>query len=197
MMESNQSIPNITLLILAAGAGRRFGGIKQLTPIDGKPLLRSDVENTHAPDRYHQVVVLGAYAQEITPSIADLDIDIVENPDWQTGLSSSIRCGIEFIEQHLPHIEALIIVLGDQWKLTSVHLQTLLDIHAGAPENIVASAYDGRGGVPACFPRQYWPMLKALSGDQGAGKILGDMEGVLLVDIPEARVDVDVPEDLS
>jgi CTP:molybdopterin cytidylyltransferase MocA len=63
-------------------------------------------------------------------------------------------------------------------------------------EYIIATAYDERGGVPAFFPKKFWPMLKALSGDKGAGQVLNNVGNVILVDIPDALGDIDFLEDL-
>jgi molybdenum cofactor cytidylyltransferase len=192
----NNPEPKLILLILAAGEGRRFGGIKQLALIDGKPLLRSVIENTSAPELYRTVVVVGAHACDVCASITDLDVVIIENKEWQSGISSSIRSGVEYVAQLYPNADGLLIALGDQWRLNRTHIGELVKTQAQTREYIIATAYDERGGVPAFFPKKFWPMLKALSGDKGAGQVLNNVGNVILVDIPDALGDIDFLEDL-
>jgi molybdenum cofactor cytidylyltransferase len=61
---------------------------------------------------------------------------------------------------------------------------------------IVASRYSGTVGVPAYFAREAFPLLMALAPDKGCkGVILGRSDSALLVDCPDAAIDIDTPED--
>ena len=186
---------DIVVMVLAAGEGRRFGGIKQLAPIDGTPMIRHVLLNLQCPDVYNLVVVLGAYRYQLIAVIRDLDLEICENEEWERGLSSSIMTGLTFIGEKFPETRAVIIALGDQWKLEASHLLQLIRSSEENPDKIIAVAYGKDPGVPALFPKSTWALLETLQGDQGAKEVLRSRTDVVLVDLPEAALDLDTKED--
>ena len=158
-------------VVLAAGEGRRFGGPKQLAPLDGRPLLAHAVEAMcGACDRV--VVVLGARAAEIRAAV-ELD-DVVLCPDWEQGPFASLLCGLAA----LADAEEVVVALGDQPGLTAERIAAVR-----AWPGPVVRARDGDAPshpvVVRCGTRLTHDELRAAKGPD-----LGPL------------ADVDVPEDL-
>ena len=84
------------VLILAAGAASRFGSLKQLALIDGKPMLQHciDTANSLFPDAVY--TVLGNQSQQVIDGISGTHVII--NPQWQRGLGSSIAAGTAYLQ---------------------------------------------------------------------------------------------------
>jgi molybdenum cofactor cytidylyltransferase len=168
----------IALAVLAAGASRRYGSPKQLALIDGETLLHraARVAATWASrrDDRRAFVVLGAH-------LIDVDLEVVINPHWEEGLSTSIHAAVHAARD----AEALLIMLCDQPGVTADDLERITRVDAP----IVAASYDGTVGVPALFQRAHFDALLALRGDHGAKPLL---ENAATVPIPAAAWDVDV-----
>lgn len=179
--------------LLAAGEGRRYGGPKQLADVGDEPMIRHVVCNLLDPDKYELVVILGAREELIRPMIADLEVEIVLNLDWKSGIASSIRAGASHVKSMYPQAHGIVIVLGDQWMVMKEHIKELI-AQAEANHSIIATNYDGTAGVPVYFPKNTWTLFSLLQGDEGAKKILESMEEVILINIPEAKIDLDFPQ---
>ena len=182
---------SVVVLILAAGESKRYGDVKQLADIDGQPMLRRVLLNLLAPEEYHVIVVLGANAEVIHPIIEDLDVTICANHQWEEGMSSSIKAGLEMIETEYAETTGLVIVLGDQWKLSRGEVDKLMESAKHSTDSIIATNYNGKPGVPVYFPKGEWADLKSLKGDEGAKQLLQRKPGIVLVDLPNAAFDLD------
>lgn len=192
-------------LVLAAGAARRFGSPKGLADYRGKPLIRHVVDTVLAalatrPYATGLTVVLGTAVDPLRDALQGCSADLIINPRWSDGLSSSLRVGIE----SLPFgVSAVLVALGDQVLVDSGDYQRLLDVAELNPQRPVAAGYrqtDGSRetvGVPAIFPAHYFERLRALQGDRGAGGLLASDNSVVRVDVPNAAVDIDTPEQLA
>lgn len=185
--------PKYGIVILAAGASTRMGEPKQLLDYQGKPLLRHAAEV--ALEACEQViVVLGSRAAELRPALVGLPVIIVENPDWEGGMGTSIRTGIAAAA----HLDGVILTLADQPLITAEFYQTLVQSHLETSQPIVTSQYAGTVGVPVFFAREYFPQLLALEPSQGCkGVILKYSDHALRLNCPEAEMDIDTPEDYS
>ncbi len=193
----------IGLLLLAAGASRRMGQPKQLLVYQGKPLIRHMAEVAIATPCDPIVVVLGAHAAAIRPHLADLPLQCVENPDWATGMASSIRCGLTHIQQLQPQLAAVTVMVGDQPLVSSQLLGALIEryqIERYQREEvaIVASAYGQTVGVPALFHRRLFPALQTLQGDTGAKPIIAaHADQCATIPFPTGAIDWDTPDDYA
>lgn len=185
--------PSLHVLVLAAGAARRFGSPKQLARIGGQSLLQRAISLATQLAGGGVTVVLGAHARELTPLLKHSPASVLINPHWEEGLASSLRVGVA----RLPPCEGVLVTLADQAAITTFDLQRLISAWRSRPEWLVAATYDGHTGVPAIFPRQTFPDFGELRGDAGARVILARYaDRCLRIPMPNAAIDIDTPEDL-
>jgi xanthine dehydrogenase accessory factor len=183
----------IAAAILAAGGSRRLGRPKQLLPVQGTTLVELIAARVCATSCDRIALVVGAHAAEVAARVERYGIEILDNPDWQEGISSSVRAAARWARR----IEAqgLLLCVVDQPKLSTGHLDELVDTFRQSGD-VVASRYANTLGVPAVFDAGSFDELEALAGDRGARSLLG-RAGTRVVDWPEGAIDIDVPADLA
>jgi len=185
---------DIHVIILAAGASRRFGRPKQLARIGGVPMLQLAMSRAQAFAGPAVTVVLGANAADIVQGLSRSGVSVVVSRDWDEGIASSIRAGIKSLSSQSA---AALLMLADQPAVTSSDLQRLADSWRRDERAIAAARYGDGCGVPAIFPRSYFPLLLGLRGDRGAQALLRSPRShCSAVPMPSAVLDVDTPEDL-
>jgi molybdenum cofactor cytidylyltransferase len=180
------------ILILAAGGSRRLGRPKQLVEIEAETLLRRTASRAIASNASRVGVVLGHDGETMRSHLDDLDLEIIVNPDWQRGMGTSIRHGV----QALANREAILITVCDQPHLTTDIFDELIARLPDSRTGIVASRYAGTLGVPAIFGAQHFPALLTLPDDQGAKNVIAAHD-VTAIDFPEGVVDIDTPNDFA
>jgi molybdenum cofactor cytidylyltransferase len=186
------------IVILAAGEASRMGSPKQLLPLGGESLLGRAVEAALASSAWPVVVVLGAHAEKIRPTLARLPVLIAENPAWAEGMASSIRTGVTTLRQFSRGLDGAFIALCDQPAFSSDVIAQLVAAQQASGRSIVAARYSGRNGAPALFLREHFPALTSLTGEEGARTLLnGDATRVATVDLPQLAVDLDTPADYA
>jgi molybdenum cofactor cytidylyltransferase len=187
----------ISILIVAAGSSSRMQSPKQLLDINGQPLIRKICKEALKVERASKVlVVLGANAHLIQPSIEDLNLSIFVHAGWQEGIGSSISAGVcQLINEHT--YQAIIVLLCDQPAVSELVINELLDCFYETLKPLVASEYAHTMGVPALFHQRYFPLLLELTGNEGAKKIMfrQDKDHIALIDFPEGSIDLDTRED--
>ena len=182
------------VVVLAAGASRRFGSPKLLARIGGETLLNRAVRAALGARPAGCVVVLGARADELKRRLRAWPVRIVVNRRWRCGLSSSLRAGIAALPRQAP---AALVLLADQVAVGPAELELLLAAWRRAPRAIAASRWGAVLGPPAVFPRRVFGDLRRLRGDAGARALLADpRRAVTGVTLPGAAHDVDRPADL-
>jgi CTP:molybdopterin cytidylyltransferase MocA len=184
-------------VLLAAGAGTRFGGPKQLAELDGRPLIEHALSAlVAAPGIDRAVVVLGARADEVRAG-ADLSAaQVVVAADWAEGQAASLRAGVRAVA---PWAHAAVLMLGDQPRITSAVVARFAALAAEHGEHARARAvYDGEPGHPVVLGRAYFARLEELTGDVGARGVLRAI-GADEIDCGElcSAADVDTPEQLE
>lgn len=187
----------IACLIMAAGAGSRFGAIKQLALVEGVPLIRRALSTAMSVFAEDTFVVAGAHGREVRETLRPAlpETHLIDSPEWRQGLGASIAAGVRHLTGEHDY-DAVLIMLGDQAALKQQDLGALADRFTGS--HIVAAQYHGRRGVPALFPARCFDALTALSGDSGAKHLLNDTaEDIVAVDMPRAAIDIDTPADLQ
>jgi CTP:molybdopterin cytidylyltransferase MocA len=153
-------------LILAAGAGTRFGGTKQLAPLRGRPLLEHAVQAMLGADLDRVVVVLGHEAQLIRSRVAFGAAELVVASEWATGQAASLRAGVRSVLG----ADAVAITLGDQPFITSSVITESLRQLDGY--DAVRAMYEGKPGHPVVFGRPVIEAVGSIEGDVGARDIL-------------------------
>lgn len=188
----------VGIIVLAAGESTRMGVPKQLLPYQGKSLIRHCVQNALGSRGFPVVVVVGANSELIKRELAGLPVYVANNPHWEEGMASSIRCGLEMMLSVHTSIKGVVIMLCDQPFVNSTYINKLIDEFEEQQNPIVASYYGNSLGVPALFSRSLFKELSLLTGNEGAKKLIQIYKSeseVLPVPFPEGIVDIDTPED--
>jgi molybdenum cofactor cytidylyltransferase len=158
----------IACIVLAAGGSRRLGFPKQLVKRRARSLL------THALRRAAPRVI------------------VVYNAAWASGLASSLNAGLAAVPAYT---HSILVTLVDQPNVDERALLRLLRAWRRRPGVPAAALYSGRAGVPAILPRRYWRRIRELRGDAGARALLRG-RSITTVDMPEARLDIDTPQNV-
>lgn len=173
-----------------------MGRSKQLLEVNGTTLLNNAIrEAIQLPDS-RVTVVLGANATQHRNTIANLAVDLIDNPNWESGMGSSLKTGLSHILSSSPAISGLIVMTCDQPAVTVAYLASLVESYIQDRKSIVASYYSGAPGVPALFDSKLFGELLVMDDTHGAKKIiLKHSADTILVDFPLGSVDLDTPDD--
>lgn len=181
-------------VVLAAGAGVRFGGPKALVRLDGERLVDRAVRTLRDGGCTPVLVVEGA------APLAPVDAELVTNTEWMQGMGSSLRAALTALEQR-PDVEAAILLLVDTPWVGPEPVRRVITAFAASGAPAVQASYDGVPGHPVLLARSAWPAAAELAvGDQGArGWLRRHADEVTRVDctgVGDPR-DVDRPQDLT
>ena len=184
------------ILILAAGEARRFGACKQLAEFQNKPLLQHVLEAAFRLPHKRLVIITGKYDQEIKTAATNGffgGAELIYNPDWPEGMSSSIRLGCQLLASDCDQI---LVLLSDQVLISTDELHALVD--GTDLTELACAGFSGTVGPPALFGRAFYPELLSLDAENGAKQILTNPENhVRIVPMASAGWDIDTPEDLE
>jgi len=156
------------IIVLAAGASKRFGGIaKQLLTVNGTSLVRNAADIALAADLGGPVVVvLGDRREQVAPELNGLGVTLIDNPTYSDGISSSVKIGLAGLFLMQPTIDTFIIMPCDQPFLTPALLRQLVATQEETGKGIVATRFAGQVHMPALFTRQYAEPLSKLTEDK-------------------------------
>jgi CTP:molybdopterin cytidylyltransferase MocA len=185
--------PRIASIVLAAGAGRRFGGRKQLAPLEGRPLVEHALAAAAAVEG-PTVLVLGCDAAAIEAEIDLGDATAVRCRDWDEGPGASLSCGLATLG---PEVEAALVTLGDEPFVSPVASRRLLAARR-PPTAALRATYSGRPGHPVLIERRLFDPLISAPSSRKPAAVLGEA-GVVAIecgDLGDPR-DVDTPEQLA
>jgi molybdenum cofactor cytidylyltransferase len=190
-------------IVLAAGAGTRFGGGKLTAPWRGGVLLEGALAAAFAAPARSVTVVTGADAR-VAAAAADFAarraapsrLRLVHAADHALGLSASLKAGLQALP---PDAGGVFVFLGDMPRVPAATLP-LLAAAVSKGALAAAPAFEGRRGHPVLFARGLFEPLLALDGDEGARSILSRL-GARLIEVPcpdpGILLDIDHPTDLD
>lgn len=179
----------IAAVVLAAGEGRRYGGLKQLHPVAGAPMLDGVLDAVERSGIAERVVVLGARAGDVLAAVDLHGARPVICETWREGQSASLRAGVEA----LGDVDAAVVVLGDQPRITKAAVAAV-----AAADGTARASYGGRPGHPIRLDRALLRRAGELRGDVGFRDILARAE-VRAVEVGALAdpADVDTREELA
>jgi molybdenum cofactor cytidylyltransferase len=190
--------PHCAAIILAAGASTRLGQPKQLLKLNGETLLHRTARLAAETGCSPIFVVLGCEAARMQHELSGLAAKPILNPDWPSGMGSSLQYGIEAVMKETPQPQKTLVLLCDQPTLSAEILSNLLKTSTESESLITASCYADKSGVPAIFDQQLYPDLLKVEGDQGARSVIQHYaDQTKTVEFPSGIVDIDTPEDLA
>ena len=187
---------NVAIVLLAGGASTRLGRPKQLLSSGRKSLIQHICDEAIASEAGRVIVVTGAYHDEITNEIADKELELVRNEDWESGMASSLKLGFQkaIEEDSISHV---LLSVTDQPHLVKGVFQEIQK-YAMTPQIVACKYGNGIVGVPAMFPREFANVISELEGDQGAKVVvMKNLSSLVIVPFEKGNVDIDTPEDLK
>jgi molybdenum cofactor cytidylyltransferase len=180
-------------VILAAGESRRFGQPKPLLDWRGQPFNNHVIKAAVGAGLSPVIVVSGVLKDQIGKACAGLKVELVHNPDWGEGQSTSLRAGLRAVEAETG---AVVFLLADQPQVSARLIAALVEAHTASLPSVVAPLVDGQRANPTLFDRRTFSELMALHGDVG-GRALFSKYSITWVPWhdPSLLLDVDTPED--
>lgn len=179
---------------MASGAGRRFGGNKLLTEVEGAPLINRAMAAL-PPGLFGRAVLVSRYGEILARGEAQGYLALL-NPDAEEGISASVRLGVGA----LADLDGILFAVCDQPWLARASVEKLIAAFRANPGRIAALGWQGRRGNPVVFPQSLFGELAALAGDTGGGAVVKRHPDLLtLVEAGSARelADVDARGDLG
>ena len=191
-------------VLLAAGEGSRFGQPKALVKLNGQTLAERGVGLLRAGGADPILVVTGAVPLELAGTLT------VDNPQWRTGMGSSLRAALQTLTEVDPGPEigpeigtavgAVVVALADQPLVGAEAIARLIAAYRGGA-SVAVAAYHGQPRNPVLLAREHWPeVIATATGDQGARTFLRTRpELVTLVECGDTGRpdDIDTPADLA
>ena len=183
----------VAVVILAAGTSARMGEAKQLLRLGEGTVLGQTVENVRASSVDEVVMVLGASAEAIREQLPAEILGlarVVVNPEYETGVASSLRVGLAALGSD---VDAAVIVLGDQPFVRAATLDRIIEEYRRTGAQIVIPMYEGARGNPVLLDRSLFREAMALEGDVGCRAIFTKhAEGVVYLEVDDSGVLLDI-----
>jgi molybdenum cofactor cytidylyltransferase len=185
----------IWAMILAAGVSRRMGQPKLLLPFGKKTIIETIVDSVVSSKVEGTLVVLGSEREKIEEKIRNFPVRSAFNPDFRSGMLSSVLCGIKALPIET---RAIVIVLGDQPSVSKQTIDRIVDEYQKTGKGIVLPVYKKERGHPVLIDMKYREEVESLSPDIGLrGTVYSHPEDILEVDVDTISVlqDIDDEED--
>jgi len=185
----------ICAVVLGAGLSSRMGAQKLLLPFGGKTVIAHIVDQLLASSVDQVNMVVGHEGRSVSEELSGRKVTIVENPDYESGMLSSVRCGLA----HLPdNCSAILVALGDQPSITPQLVDKMLQAFAATEKRILVPLYNGRRGHPLLFSQIYRDEVLTSFDDVGLrGLLHAHPDDVFELTVSSSAVlsDMDCPED--
>lgn len=191
-------LENIGVVILAAGASTRLGEPKQLLEYGHKNLLQKTIDAAVESNVDPVILVLGANADQISHEIDKSGINVIVNTDWEEGMASSIKIGLNELLFISPETDAVILMVCDQPHISSELINDIINKQNETGNPIITCDYGEAFGPPALFHKSLFQELMHLKGDVGARKIIHQHSNeVATVLFTKGKIDIDTKEDYN
>lgn len=189
---------NTGIIILAAGNSSRLGRPKQLLTYQGKSLIDIVTNAAIQTNIKHIVVVLGAYAEQISEKQQQQGVNYIVNDSWEQGMSSSISAGLLYLRSQNKDIQQVIIAVSDQPFISKEIFKNLIKAQQETGKSIVTCRYAQTTGTPALFNKAYFDQLLSLNGNHGAKNILiAHPEDTASISFEKGDIDIDTEIDYN
>lgn len=159
-------VPRIAAIVLAAGESAGVAGDNELLrEVGGLPLVRRAVDAACASRCSQVMVVTGFEAARVEAAFAGSPVSIAYNPEFGTGMSSSLRCGLKAVPRD---VDGIVVPLGNMPSITAAHADRLIDAFDPESPSIIVP----QRGNPILWPRRLFDEIRGLTGDSGARGLL-------------------------
>jgi len=185
----------ICAIVLAAGQSKRMGAQKLLLPFGGKTVISHIVDQLIKSSVDEVYVVIGSQGELIISELSGRSVSIVNNPNFKSGMLSSVRCGLRAINKQC---KTVLVALGDQPSVTTKLIGQMLQSFASTEKQILVPLYDDKRGHPIIFSSVYRDDILTRYDDIGLrGLLYAHEEDIyeLSVQIPGVLSDMDYPQD--
>jgi len=187
---------SVAAVVLAAGGSARFRKPKQFVLFQGGTFIKRIVAAAMEAGCAPVVVVTGEDSARIGLELSGLAVSIAMNPNWQSGLGSSIVVGVRHAINLAADVDAALLLTCDQPFVNVAVLTQLIQLRVTSGKTIIASAYAETLGIPALFDQSCFSDLLRLKGGSGAKKIiLARPQDVASFDFPAGEIDIDTAAD--
>jgi molybdenum cofactor cytidylyltransferase len=196
-LETVERAGPIAGILLAAGTSSRMGSNKMLFELDGESVLRGAARRAIAGGLSPLIVVLGHQRERAEQELAGLPCQVAFNPDFEEGITSSLRTGLAVLEQSEPDIEGAMVMLADMPYVTAEMIAAMIARYRGSRAPLVVSDYEGVHAPPMLYDKGLFEELMAMT-ETGCGKQVVKRhrhEAEVLAWPAEALSDLDLPED--
>jgi molybdenum cofactor cytidylyltransferase len=191
--------PRIGALVLAAGRSTRMGSAnKLLAEVEGAPMVIRAVDAALASQAAKVVVVTGHDAERVAAAIAGRKVTVVHNPDYATGMSTSLHRGLAAFDEG---VDGVIVCLADMPRIAAATLDRLIAAFDPVEGRaICVPTWNGKRGNPVLWAKRFFPEMAEIHGDTGARHLIGE-HGDLVCEVAMADdavlIDVDTPDALA
>jgi molybdenum cofactor cytidylyltransferase len=188
----------IYLVVLAAGLSIRFGRNKLVEKVDGEAMVVHVIRAGQAAGLTHTVVVTGHERKRVLQALDLLRFEEVYNPNYQQGMSTSIKAGVAYLKDKA---RAIVISPGDMAFITPRLYHVVLDEYSRSRNDIVVASYKGRSGHPILFDQTtFGDLLRISEQKSGMKEVVQKYENTTTyveTCTPRALLDVDYEGDFA
>ena len=183
----------IWAVILAAGESKRMGKPKLLLPYGEKTIIETIVETVVSSNVENTLIILGSDREKTEEKIKNYPVKIVYNRDFRSGMLSSVQCGFKALPQET---RAVLVVLGDQPKISADVINKLIDAYKSTGKGIVLPVYKKERGHPVLIDVKYGEEVENLSPEAGLrGTVYNHPEDILEVDVETPSIFQDIDDE--
>ncbi len=183
----------IWTMILAAGESKRMGKPKLLLPYGEKTIIETIVETIVSSNVENTLVILGSNREKIEEKIKNYPVKIVYNCDFRSGMLSSVQYGFKALPEET---RAVLVVLGDQPKISAGVINKLIDAYKSTGKGIVLPVYKKERGHPVLIDMKYGEEVESLSPEVGLrGTVYNHPEDILEVEVETPSIFQDIDDE--